>query len=124
MQKKILIIGSLAVMSMLSACAGVKYSSVQTNAQVNSMPNCSGLHMKNATWSFWDDKGFSYNVTGTCNKGMMHGTFAYYMNGEKVAKVKFVKNNEVKTSCLVDKAKFVGKLNDCLFRAQEANAAK
>ena len=94
----ILALGSIA--AVLTACGG-SYSRTQTLEQQNAPFNCAGLHVKNAQWHFVDDFGQRVDVMGSCHAGMKHGTFDFVVNGKLVAKSKFIKDSERKTTCLV-----------------------
>ena len=94
----ILALGSIA--AVLTACGG-GYSKVQTLEQQNAPFNCAGLHIKSAQWHFIDDYGQRVDAMGSCHAGMKHGNFEFIVNGQLVAKTKFSKDREAKTTCLV-----------------------
>lgn len=95
----------------LAGCA--MYSTVQTNAMMNRPPSCDDLHVHYAQWDYSDGFGNNFHTVGRCVKGMMHGEFSYMMNGTLVAKTKFIRNVESKTTCFVGK-KHSSLLNYCL----------
>lgn len=112
----ILALGSIA--AVLTACGG-SYSRTQTLEQQNAPFNCAGLHVKNAQWHFVDDFGQRVDVMGSCHAGMKHGTFDFVVNGKLVAKSKFIKDSERKTTCLV-----MGKTRTNLINCMQLNAAQ
>ena len=112
----ILALGSIA--AVLIACGG-NYSRAQTFEQQNSPFNCVGLHLKNAQWHFVDDFGQRVDVMGSCHAGMKHGTFQFIVNGQLVAKTKFSKDSERKTTSLV-----MGKTRTNLINCMQLNAAQ
>lgn len=117
MKKIILIAFALCTMLTLSACGG-KFAKQQTPEQMAQPMNCAGLHMRNATWNFTDNYGQAVVAVGTCKKGMKHGNFVVSVNGTNVAKSKFSKDAEVKTTCLVGGNKIRTTLDLCM----QANA--
>lgn len=99
----------------LTSCAS-GYERYQTPDSMRGLPNCMGLHMKNAQWYYNDSYGNRINVVGRCVQGMMHGNFNYSLNGNLVAKSKFTRGQEVKTTCLVGR-KHPTLLNACMNEA-------
>ena len=83
----------------LGACA--TYESHPRPMPMHGLPNCDGLHMRNAQWVYNDSYGNRVDVVGRCVQGMMHGGFEYSMNGTLVAQSKFTRGTEMKTACLV-----------------------
>lgn len=96
----------------LSACSG-NYKKMQTVEQQNAPYTCAGLHMRNAQWHFDDDYGQHVDVIGNCAKGMKHGTFEFYIEGQLIAKTKYIRDNENKTTCLAQ-GKSRLDLNSCM----------
>jgi hypothetical protein len=85
----------------LGACS--TYESHPGPMPMYGLPNCDGLHMRNAQWVYNDTYGNRVDVVGRCVQGMMHGGFVYSMNGTVVAQSKFTRGTEMKTACLVGK---------------------
>ena len=100
------------VAASLTACGG-NYRRMQSIEEQNAPYTCAGLHMRNAQWHFVDDFGQRVDVIGQCNRGLKHGTFEFYVERQMIAKTKYVRDNEAKTTCLVQgKSKL--DLNTCM----------
>ncbi|MCF0214847.1 MAG: membrane lipoprotein lipid attachment site-containing protein [Fibrobacteraceae bacterium] len=90
-----------AALSALTLTACSSYERHQTPDRVNAPMDCAMLHMRGAQWNYVDQYGNNVTAQGVCNKGRKHGNFAIYVDGAMVAKVKFSKDAEQKTACLV-----------------------
>lgn len=111
----LLIILSLCAI-LLTSCGG--YSKRQTPEQQAQPMSCAGLHMRGAQWHFTDDFGQVVDVVGTCKKGRKHGNFTFTVGGNLIAKSKFGKDQEKKTTCLAGGKKTRTPLEQCM----QANA--
>lgn len=123
MLKKIVTTAAISALAAFTLSACGSFSKVQTEQQKHAMPFCGGLHINNATWDYTDQFGNQIHVIGDCRKGMMHGGFTYMMDGKLVAKSKFSKNSEIKTSCVVNDKKYYSTLAACLNDAANAKGA-
>lgn len=101
---------------LLTSCGS--YSKHQTPEQQAQPMSCAGLHMRGAQWHFTNDFGQTVDVVGTCKKGRKHGNFAFTVNGQVIAKTKFGKDVEKKTTCMVGGQKTRTPLEQCM----QANA--
>lgn len=121
MKKIILTATALSIAATLTACGG-SFRKVQTPAEMQQPMNCTGLHMKNATWMFTDDFGQQVTVTGTCKKGQKHGNFTFKVGEKTVAVTKFVKDIENKTACTATNEKTRTPLEECMKQFNELNS--
>ncbi len=111
--KQILILIIVSAFAVTLTSCGSYYMKVQDEVSRKGPVNCSGYHVKNATWNFFNNLDENIYVTGRCIKGMKHGGFDFFIEGKHVARTKFVRDNEVKTACFVNgKSKL--DLNSCL----------
>jgi len=92
---------AVTVTSLLALSSCATYERGLDSSPMYGLPNCSGLHMRNATWYYNDAYGNRVDVIGRCAKGMMHGNFEYSVNGVLAAKTKFIRDQEYKTACFV-----------------------
>lgn len=106
----LLVISGIALIT--ASCAS--YVRVQTTENQSTAFDCTGLHLKQGSWHFTDDFGQNVLVTGSCAKGMRHGTFDFYVDNEQVARTKFIHNVENKTTCFVNGSKARLDLNNCM----------
>ena len=63
------------------------------------------------------------DVIGSCAKGMKHGTFEFYIDRQLVAKTKYIRDVENKTTCLAQ-GKTRLDLNTCMKIKAENKASK
>ncbi len=121
MKKIILLAMAMPLTLSLIACGG-SYRKVQTAEETMLPFNCSGLHMKNAQWHFTDEFGQQIDATGACHAGRKHGQFNFYMKGTMVAKTKFVKDSEAKTTCVIAGKDERSTLQQCMQKHANLNA--
>ena len=93
-------IAILGAAILLCSCASAGLDRVQNEESKHSIYDCSGIHLRNASWEFIDQYGQQVRVTGRCVNGMRHGNFYFYVEGVNVAKTKYIRNDEYKTVCL------------------------
>jgi len=120
--KKILSILILSAIALVFTACGASYQGRQTPEQMKEPFNCNNLHLKNARWTFTDDYGQTVYATGRCAAGMKHGGFMFYVNEKLVAKTKFVRDAEQKTTCLAGGKKSSTDLNSCMATAAQLAA--
>ena len=112
MKKITLTLALCCLAAFLTSCGG-NYRKIQTAQEQSSPYTCEGLHMRNAQWHFTDDFGQNVDVVGSCAKGMKHGTFEFYIDRQLVAKTKYIRDAEHKTTCLAQ-GKTRLDLNTCM----------
>lgn len=120
MKKTFILIAISLVAAVITSCSS--YAKHQTIEQMNTPFDCTGLHMKNAQWDFVDDYGLKIHADGRCHAGRRHGQFNFYHNNKMLAKTKFVKDKEVKTSCMIEGRQMATSLESCM--NMHANAIK
>ncbi len=112
MKKTLVLITISLVAALTISCSS--YAKHQTPEQMSTPFICTGLHMKNAQWDFVDDYGVKIHVDGRCHAGRRHGQFNFYYNNKMLAKTKFVKDKEVKTTCITPKGQMATSLEGCM----------
>ncbi|MBR4348266.1 hypothetical protein [uncultured Fibrobacter sp.] len=112
MKKIITAITLCSLAALLCSCGG-SYRTVQTPEEMTKPFSCTGLHVSNATWHFVDELGQNVDVQGHCAKGKKHGQFEFYIQGKMIAKTKFTRDVENKTTCYA-MAQTRMNLNDCM----------
>lgn len=116
----------LGAAMVLCSCASAEYKTLQDEESIHRPHNCSGLHVRNATWEFVDQYNQQVNVTGKCVEGMRHGNFNFYIDGVQVAVTKYVRDEEKFTRCYVGGQSYKI-LSDCIeshFNAKKAKAVE
>ncbi len=108
---QIALIGAAMV---LCSCAGAVYDRYQDEDSKHRPYDCSGLHLSGASWDFTDQYGQHVHVTGKCSKGMKNGTFDFYVDGFRVARTKYARDEEVRTNCLAGVGQSYTPLSYCM----------
>jgi hypothetical protein len=107
----VLKVGSFLMLAWMTSCSS--YSKHQDEADKNGPVDCVDLHVRNAEWHF-TDRGVHFDVIGTCKKGMRHGNFRFFADGNEVAVVKYSKDSEVKVKCVIAKNSMPVSFQECL----------
>lgn len=98
--------------TILTSCSS--YRKVQTPYEKMSTYNCSGLHMNRAEWHFTDSFGQFVDVTGKCTKGMKNGIFNFEVEGQLVARARYVKDLEQDSECYVNHYSATTSVGECM----------
>lgn len=117
---------ALGATTILCSCASMNYKTVQDEESKHHPHNCSGLHVRNASWEFVDQYNQQVNVTGKCVEGMRHGNFKFTIDGVQVAVTKYVRDEEKYNTCYVGGQSYII-LSDCIesyVKAKKAKAAE
>lgn len=99
---------------LLCSCASAGYERYQDEESQHRPYNCAGYHVSHASWDFNDQYGQQVHVTGKCSKGMKHGTFDFYVDGFRVARTKYARDEEIKTACYAAGSQSTMPLSYCM----------